>query len=398
MNIVTQFSERSSTIKKEYIDESGKINSKRLVKTAFAKLFPDVYSIIKEQFPDKFREVVFCILNDIPEFPKCPVCGKELPLRNFVIGFQKTCSRECGNVNFHSDESVKKMTLSVRKKYKRRNYYPIESIQILENKSSTLKNEINDFLKTLNVNYICDNTELLNEPIDFYFPDKNIAIEVNGCWFHSDRFKSKNYHKNKFQKCLDKNIELIYIWEDTWNQSKNIIQNYLKAKLGIFDKEIWARKTVIKEVSIQDSRKFLDENHLQGYCNAKYRYGLYYDDALVQIMTFGYSRFKKGEIELLRFCTKGGVKVTGGASKLLVAFLKNHPEIETIISYANCDISTGHIYKCLGFKYVHTTDNWSWLYKGVRVNRFNNIRKKANELDLAKCYSAGTMKFIYYRK
>lgn len=268
----------------------------------------------------------------------------------------------------------------------------------VEYNCSEIEYEVKDFFDSLNLKYIHNDRNQIGQELDFYFPDKNIAIAVNGCWFHSDRFKSKNYHKDKFQKCLDKNIELIYIWEDTWNQSKEIIQNYLKAKLGIFDKEIWARKTVIKEVSIQDSRKFLNENHLQGYCNAKYRYGLYYDNELVQIMTFGYSRFKKGEIELLRFCTKGGVKVPGGASKLLTAFLKNHPEIETIISYANCDISTGHIYKYLGFKYVHTTDNWSWLYKGVRINRFNSIRKKANELELPKCYSAGTMKFVLSRK
>lgn len=556
MNIISQFSEWSANIKKEYIDKDGTINSKRLVKTAFGKLFPVAYEIIKTDYPDKFREVVYCILNDISEFPKCPICGKELPLRNFKIGFQKTCSRECGNVNFHSEETVKKMTKTVRQKnfYKCKKrffwlqdidlkyddtdgnwvilknyckhgdiriyqsrltnvyknilsdgtlcpdcnkeifnsyiptqdeydnfvktfpefynanlyrldkefwmlYYPkkLKLLKIFYEKHfgnfdiadnncyaeayyaiinhivtrpkckcegcsndaiffngqsgysifckehsvgyncSGIEYEVKDFIDSLGISYIHNDRNLIGKELDFYFPDKNLAIEVNGCWYHSDKFKSKNYHRNKFQKCLDNGVELIYIWEDDWKYSKSIIQNYLKAKLGIFDRQIYARNTELREVSISDSRKFLDENHLQGYCNAKFRYGLYYYDELVQMMTFGYSRFKKGEIELLRFCTKGEVKIIGGASKLFTAFIRQNPDITDIISYANCDISKGDIYERLGFKYIHTTDNWSWLYNGMRINRFNKIRKKADELGLYKCYSAGTMKFLFTR-
>lgn len=556
MDIVSQFSKWSADIKKEYIDKDGTVNSKRLVKTAFCKLFPDAYEIIKTEYPDKFREVIFCIINDIYEFPKCPVCGKDLPLRNFKIGFQKTCSRKCGNVNFHSEETVKKMTRTVRQKnfnkckerfywlsdfdlkyddsdgnwviiknyckhgnirtYQSRLtniyknslsegtlciecnkeifnsynptqneyddflktfpefydansyrldktfwilYYPkkLKLLKIfyeryfgkfdLENNScyaeayyaiinklmtrpkckyegcsndaiffnvqsgysifckehsvgyncSGIEYEIKDFIDSLKIQYIHNDRNLIDKELDFYFPDKNLAIEVNGCYYHSDKFKSKNYHKDKFQKCLDKGVELIYIWEDNWKYSKQIVQNYLKAKLNIFDRKIYARTTELREVSIFDSRRFLDENHLQGYCNAKFRYGLYYKDELVQMMTFGYSRFKKGEIELLRFCTKGGVKVVGGASKIFTAFLRRNPTVNNIVSYANCDISKGDIYKQLGFKYIHTTDNWAWLYKGVRINRFNKIRKKTDELELYKCYSAGTMKFLFTR-
>lgn len=97
--------------------------------------------------------------------------------------------------------------------------------------------------------------------------------------------------------------------------------------------------------------------------------------------------------ELLRLCTKLGYCVVGGASKLFTHFIKEHPEIQEIISYADCDISNGNIYDTLGFKYEHTTDNWTWLYKGERINRINKIRNQQHELGLHKCYGSGTMKY-----
>ena len=63
--------------------------------------------------------------------------------------------------------------------------------------------------------------------IDIYIPDLKIAIEVNGCYWHSDEFKHRNYHVNKWQKCCDKGIRLLQIWED-WmvkypDKCKNLI-------------------------------------------------------------------------------------------------------------------------------------------------------------------------------
>lgn len=74
--------------------------------------------------------------------------------------------------------------------------------------------------------------------------------------------------------------------------------------------KIYARKTICKEVSYNESKIFLDENHIQGNCISKYRYGLYYNDELISIMTFGKSRFKD-EFELLRFCNKKYENIIG---------------------------------------------------------------------------------------
>lgn len=139
-------------------------------------------------------------------------------------------------------------------------------------------------------------------------------------------------------------IRLLHIFDMEWLYKKDIVQSRLKTLLHCQDiQRIYARKCIIRLVEHDTAVEFLNENHLQGACQSKYQYGLYYNDELVSIMTFGKSRFKK-EFELLRFCNKLNVTVVGGASKLLQHFLQDHLEIKEIVSYADRRLSTGNLY------------------------------------------------------
>ena len=91
--------------------------------------------------------------------------------------------------------------------------------------------------------------------------------------------------------------------------------------LGKYDEVVFARKCVIKEVDSFTTKDFLNDNHLQGWCQSKVSLGLFYNDVLVSLMTFGKPRFSKDyQWELLRFCNKLGYHVPGGASRLLKQF------------------------------------------------------------------------------
>lgn len=108
------------------------------------------------------------------------------------------------------------------------------------------------------------------------------------------------------------------------------------------------------------ARDFIDNNHLQQYVNSSVKIGLFYNDELLSVVTFGKlrnfmkSKGKEGEYELYRFCTKRGYQIIGGFQKMLNYFLKTY-DPKKIITYASLDISTGDIYKNAGFKYVKTT-------------------------------------------
>lgn len=131
---------------------------------------------------------------------------------------------------------------------------------------------------------------------------------------------------------------------------------------GLYDKTVFARKCEIRKVEPQESRDFQNDNHLQGAVGSTFDIGLYYNNQLVSLMTFGKPRFsKKYEWELLRFCNKLGYHIPGGASRLLKHFeLINSPK--SLISYADRRWSVGNVYEKLGFKFSHASrpDYWYW--------------------------------------
>lgn len=191
-----------------------------------------------------------------------------------------------------------------------------------------------------------------------------------------------------------------------------IVKSRLRALLGLNDK-IHARKTICKEISDTDTRTFLDDNHLQGACVSKYRYGLFHNDELVSAMTFGKSRFKN-ELEMLRFANKLNTNVIGGASKLFKHFfLNDHPEIRTDVSYADRRWSFGNLYNKLGFSLTSITPpNYYYILSDGRHNRVEfqkhklvaqgaDSNKTEHEIMLSReiyrIYDCGNLKYTYRR-
>lgn len=52
--------------------------------------------------------------------------------------------------------------------------------------------------------------------IDIFFPEYNFGIEYNGLYWHSSKFKEKNYHLNKFMSARNKGIYLYQFFEDEY--------------------------------------------------------------------------------------------------------------------------------------------------------------------------------------
>ena len=236
-------------------------------------------------------------------------------------------------------------------------------------------------------------------------PEKKVAIEFNGIYWHSDLFKDKNYHLRKKEVCEENGINLIHIWEDDWIYKKEIVQSRLYNILGLIDMTIMARKCLIKEVNHKESVNFLERNHLQGNINSSYRFGLYYGDELVSLMTFGGLRIslgtksKEGPYELYRFVSKLGISVVGAFSKLLNHFEKTVNPKE-IVTYANRDWSlSGNVYEKNGFEFVHNTVPNFWYYDKQlkKYHRFKFRKSRISELDIndyLKVYDCGSKKYI----
>lgn len=69
-----------------------------------------------------------------------------------------------------------------------------------------------------------DRIILNGKEIDILLPDINLGFEFNGNYWHSPIFKKDDYHQEKVNLALNKNIDLIHIWEDMWDNNNNIIK------------------------------------------------------------------------------------------------------------------------------------------------------------------------------
>jgi hypothetical protein len=282
-------------------------------------------------------------------------------------------------------------------------------------KKSSFEIEVGLFLKEIGISFISnDRVELCGLELDYYIPDMRIAIECNGVYWHNELFKSKNYHINKTKDCLNKDINLIHIWEDDWVNKKDIIKSIIKNRFGLTPHKIWARNCKVKQVSTNEYKSFLEKNHIQGYASSTYNIGLYYNNQLVSLMTFGWRRTNnKREYELIRFCNKLNTNVIGSASKLFNHFIKNN-NIETIVSYSDISLFNGYLYEKLGFNKVSLSKpNYFWVVNGVRRHRYNFSKRKLvnkghdekkteveimNDNGYWRVFSTGQEKWIYELK
>lgn len=196
--------------------------------------------------------------------------------------------------------------------------------------------------------------------LDLYIPEKNVAIEFNGMYWHSELYKSRSYHQRKSIDCMRNDVLLIHIWEDDWEDpmKKPIIISKIKSKLGVSDQKVYARKTQARVLSKEEAIPFLERNHIQGKLHSSIHIGLIYGEDIVAVMSM--KRLGNGCWDLSRFATS--CSVVGGMSKCLSFFKKNY-EWSGIITFASLDYSHGTSYEMCGFDKVSITPPNMWYMK-----------------------------------
>jgi len=190
--------------------------------------------------------------------------------------------------------------------------------------------------------------------IDIYLPELKIGFEYDGIKWHTENFgmKDRNYHLDKQNLASEKGIQLFFIRSDEWAFKKKIVKSIISSKLGVFSNRYYARKCFVKEIKNKIANDFLIENHIQGISLASVKIGLFFNDELVSVATFGKSRFnKKYEWELLRYANKINTSVIGGFSKMLSYFRKNYNPT-SIITYSDKRYFNKDTYISSGFSFI----------------------------------------------
>lgn len=272
--------------------------------------------------------------------------------------------------------------------------------------------EICEFLDFYDIKYIQHDKKILpnNAEIDIYIPDKKLAIEFNGTYWHSEAEKYDKYHYHKSLECEKLGIHLIHVWEHLWSEDtkKQVYKNIIKSYLGL-NKTIFARKCTKELVDLSNCDKelkkniidFFDKNNINGYrYRAKYCTLLRYNNEIVHAFTWGKPFTNKNiEWELIRGASKQGYNVIGGSSKLWKFFISElNPN--SIVYYIDYNFFDGNSIQKLNPTPIyksHSLSFWNYNTKTGEVtnrNPMNNSEIKDNP-NIIKIVNAGTKTFIW---
>ena len=226
------------------------------------------------------------------------------------------------------------------------------------NRISKLNKDWGDFLNINKEDYeFCLNGKFYDLKKNNNLIEINPSISHNSLygvpWVKDSKPLSNDYHFNKSKNGTANGYRVIHIWD--WDD-KEKIKNLLSIKT-----KLYARNCELKGIDKKSCDKFLNLYHLQNTCKGQIvRYGLFYNNILVQVMTFGKSRYNKNfEWELLRLCTHKDYMIVGGSEKLFKYFLKNNRG--NIISYCDNSKFNGSVYTKLGFNiksYGRPSKHW----------------------------------------
>lgn len=241
--------------------------------------------------------------------------------------------------------------------------------------SSGQEDNIKDWLTSLGIEFTSNDRSVISPfELDCVIRSHGLAIEYNGLYWHSEFYKSNNYHLDKMLACERVGIRLIHIFEDDWLYKNSIVKSIIRNALNLTEKKIYARKCVIREIFDKEMvDKFFEDNHIQGTTKFRTALGLFYEGEMVSCMLFNKPR---KENELVRFSNIKDVNVIGSASRLFKFYVKNN-NVTSISSFADRSMFTGSVYDALGFEFSHRTPpNFWWVVDGVRRHRFSFSKQK----------------------
>ena len=211
--------------------------------------------------------------------------------------------------------------------------------------------------------------------LDIFIPSKGVAIEFNGLFWHSDKFKDKNYHYNKYMEASKEGINLLQIWEDSWDTDRDKVQRHINHVLGMSVlKSLHARDSRVAILTSSEAREFLDQYHLQGFVSSSVYLGLTIGDSLVAVAAF---KKDKTNYILSRYATSQIVR--GGHSKLIAFFERNYI-YEQLVTFADLTCSQGNLYRTTGWMEDGVLPpDYSYIVDGGRVHKFNYRIKRFKE-------------------
>lgn len=120
--------------------------------------------------------------------------------------------------------------------------------------NSGFQDEVTDFFQNTKLIVFPNVRNVIRGELDVYIPSIKLAVECNGVYWHSCKRKNQYYHLNKTIQCEDKNIKLIHLFENEWNDAtKNLLSSILSDKFN-FDGSFEVDRRIFNKVFFQNKK------------------------------------------------------------------------------------------------------------------------------------------------
>ncbi|MEZ4936285.1 MAG: hypothetical protein R2799_01690 [Crocinitomicaceae bacterium] len=239
---------------------------------------------------------------------------------------------------------------------------------------------------------------MLEEFITFLKSEGAEITHLSPDYVQIGELKIRYFDLDKTDRLPPCKSQSINVRSDQWIHQKDQIKSKLKDRLGN-NKRIFGRNCTIQAIDSSQAKEFLDRYHLLGFTNAKHQYGIFEDDRLLGVASFGkrcpIDRYgeKSMSSELKRLCFIPGTTIIGGFTKVLRHHIKVE-KLDDIMTYLDRNWSTGENFEPLGF-YEEETIKTHFYYdpKTKRTYFPNEIN---DQMILKRIEGAGSIKMIYY--
>lgn len=209
---------------------------------------------------------------------------------------------------------------------------------------SRLETIVGDILDKHSIEYV-HNRKLspLDYRPDFFIPGHNIVIECDGLYWHSDAIiKDKYYHYNKRKEYTAAGYQPLFFREHEIVRYPHIVESMILYRCSLSSERYFARKMTLGT----GTPDFFRDNHLMSAGRGRV-FTLEHKGEPVAALQV--CRIKEDVYEVSRFCTKAGVTVTGGFSKLVSHASKTLRPSE-LHTFVDLRYGSGDYLRSLGFE------------------------------------------------
>jgi hypothetical protein len=170
------------------------------------------------------------------------------------------------------------------------------------------------------------------------------------------------------------------------------------------NKVVYARNCNVEKITKNVAENFLNTYHVLNKTTSGFNFGLFYKDELLAVASFSKGRKMNRlaadlrSFELIRFCSKTGITIAGGLTKLLQYFISSR-KVGDIMTYVDKQYSDGSSFFKSGFELHSETKAQTYLIDRKTFKRF--AIKNLDDFDKKKYYlfsDSGNLKLIYKPK